>query len=61
MLGSRPLVLTRKEYELLTPLLENAGTTVPRQTLLERLWGYDNEIRSHTLKTHIHNLRRELG
>ena len=61
VLDSRPLVLTRKEYELLSVLVENAGITVTRRILLERVWGYGNEIRTQTLKVHIHNLRKVLG
>jgi DNA-binding response OmpR family regulator len=61
VLDSRRLTLTRKEYELLAVLVENAGAAVPRQVLLRRIWGYSNGIRTRTLDVHIRRLRRQLG
>ena len=60
-LDSRRLPLTRKEYELLVLLVENAGEVVPREVLLMRVWGYGSEIRTRTLDVHIRRLRRQLG
>ena len=60
-LDSHRLVLTRKEYELLALLVENAGEIVPRQILLLRVWGYSNEIRTRTLDVHVRRLRKKLG
>lgn len=58
---SRRLILTRKEYDLLAVLVENAGEIIPRQTLLMRVWGYSREIRTRTLDVHIRRLRKKLG
>ncbi len=55
------LVLTRKEYELLSLLVENAGEIVPRAVLLSRVWGYGDQIRTRTLDVHIRRLRQKLG
>jgi DNA-binding response OmpR family regulator len=60
-LDSRPLVLTRKENELLSLLVRNAGEIVPREELLMRVWGYSNQIRTRTLDVHIRRLRAKLG
>src|SRR5260370_39920175 len=60
-LDSRPLPLTRKEYELLLLLVENAGEVVPREVLLMRVWGYGSEIRTRTLDVHVRRLRKRLG
>jgi DNA-binding winged helix-turn-helix (wHTH) protein len=60
-LDSQPLVLTRKEHQLFSMLVENAGTTVSRHVLLTRVWGYRSEIRTHTLEVHIYRLRKMLG
>ena len=60
-LDSRRLVLTRKEYELLSLLIENAGEIIPREVLLVRVWGYSNQIRTRTLDVHIRRLRIRLG
>jgi DNA-binding response OmpR family regulator len=60
-LDSHRLILTRKEYELLALLVENAGEIIPRQILLLRVWGYTNEIRTRTLDVHVRRLRKKLG
>jgi DNA-binding response OmpR family regulator len=60
-LDSRVMVLTRKEYELLGLLVENAGEIIPREVLLLRVWGYTKEIRTRTLDVHIRRLRKKLG
>jgi DNA-binding response OmpR family regulator len=61
LLDSRLLPLTRKEYELLLLLVENAGEVVPREDILMRVWGYGNGIRTRTLDVHIRRLRKRLG
>jgi two-component system alkaline phosphatase synthesis response regulator PhoP len=61
MLDSRRLVLTRKENDLLSLLVQNAGEIVPREVLLLRVWGYSNQIRTRTLDVHIRRLRSKLG
>ena len=60
-LDTQRLVLTRKEYDLLQLLVQNAGEIVPRQALLMNVWGYSNEIRTRTLDVHIRRLRKKLG
>jgi len=61
LLDSKPLGLTRKEYELLALLVQNAGDVVDRHSLLFRVWGYSNQIRTRTLDVHIRRLRKKLG
>ena len=55
------LRLTRKEYELLALLVQNAGEIVARGDLLQRVWGYSDQIRTRTLDVHIRRLRKKLG
>ena len=55
------MILTRKEYELLSLLVQNAGEIIPRDALLWRVWGYSHEIRTRTLDVHIRRLRKKLG
>jgi DNA-binding response OmpR family regulator len=55
------LRLTRKEYELLALLVQNAGEIVAREDLLLRIWGYGSQIRTRTLDVHIRRLRKKLG
>src|SRR5580700_10990104 len=60
-LDSRRMVLTRKEFELLSLLVQNAGEIIPRDALLWRIWGYSTQIRTRTLDVHIRRLRKKLG
>ena len=52
--------LTPREFELLRELARNAGTLMPREQLLQRVWGYDEQIMSRTLDVHIGRLRKKI-
>ncbi|MFJ3307483.1 response regulator transcription factor [Streptomyces sp. NPDC086549] len=58
--GGRPLDLTRREFELLEALARNAGLVLTRDQLLERVWGYDFDVRSDAVDTFVSYLRRKL-
>lgn len=58
---ARSVPLTRKEFELFSLLAQNAGEIIPREILLERVWGYGKDIRTRTLDVHIRRLRKKLG
>lgn len=49
--------LSVKEYSLLHILLRRAGQVVPRETLIDAVWGYGSSIESNTLDAFIHLLR----
>ena len=51
--------MTRKEFELLRLLMTNAGQTVPRRVLIERVWGWDS-TEGKTLDTHIRRIRAKI-
>ncbi len=57
----RSIALTDKESELLAALLApHAQGGVSREALLKHIWGYSEQIDSHTLETHIYRLRNKL-
>jgi DNA-binding response OmpR family regulator len=60
-LDAQRMVLTRKEYDLLSLLVQHAGEIIPREALLMRVWGYSPEIRTRTLDVHVRRLRKKLG
>jgi DNA-binding response OmpR family regulator len=60
-LDSTRMILTRKEYDLLALLVQHAGQIIPRDALLQRVWGYGAEIRTRTLDVHVRRLRKKLG
>jgi two-component system alkaline phosphatase synthesis response regulator PhoP len=61
LLDNQRMTLTRKEYDLLSLLVEHAGEIIPRDALLMRVWGYGEDIRTRTLDVHVRRLRKKLG
>jgi DNA-binding response OmpR family regulator len=55
------LNLTRREYELLTVLMFNAGQVLSKQTLLRSAWGSDFTGKPRTVDQHVSQLRAILG
>ena len=53
--------LTPKEFDLLCFLAENEGIVFSRETLLEKVWGFDYYGDGRTVDAHIKMLRRALG
>jgi two-component system response regulator RegX3 len=49
-----------KEFELLHILLANAGRVLPRETLIDRVWGTDYVGDTKTLDVHIKRLRAKV-
>ncbi|MDH6125611.1 response regulator transcription factor [Kitasatospora sp. GP82] len=54
------LHLTRREFDLLVQFARNAGLVLTRDQLLDRVWGYDFEVRTDAVDTFISYLRRKL-
>ncbi len=59
--AGQPLELTLKEFELLRILIANRERVVPREELLNEIWGYDFAGETRTLDMHIKTLRAKLG
>jgi two-component system, OmpR family, response regulator MprA len=57
--GDRELGLTKTEFDLLELLMFNAGVVVTRDTIYERIWGYEFETSSKSLDVYIGYLRRK--
>ena len=55
-----PVGLRPKEFELLMALLRRRGDIVSRLDLLREVWGYDADVVSRTVDTHVAELRRKL-
>jgi two-component system response regulator RegX3 len=54
------LALPLKEFELLHLLLANAGRVLPRETLIDRVWGNDYVGDTKTLDVHVKRLRSKI-
>jgi DNA-binding response OmpR family regulator len=58
--AGRDVELTYKEYELLRYLAQNQGRVVNRETLLNKVWGYDFYGGARTVDVHIRRLRAKI-
>jgi two-component system response regulator MprA len=58
--GTREIELTQREFELLEYLMRNERIVVPRQRLLEEVWGYDPFATTNTIEVFVSNVRRKL-
>ena len=54
------VALPLKEFELLHLLLANAGRVLPRETLIDRVWGSDYVGDTKTLDVHVKRLRAKI-
>ena len=58
--GAAKIRLTEKETNILKFLHRAGGAAVARDTLLHEVWGYNAQVSTHTLETHIYRLRRKI-
>jgi two-component system phosphate regulon response regulator PhoB len=59
--GNNPIHLTLTEFRLLSELVQGNGRVRTREVLLSKVWGYDSEVMSRTVDTHVRRLRNKLG
>lgn len=57
---NRRIRLTEKEAAILKFLYRAGTKAVGRQTLLNEVWGYNAQVTTHTLETHIYRLRQKI-
>ncbi len=53
--------LGAKEYQLMELFLRNSGQTLPKDTIFDRVWGYDSEADPSTVEVYISFLRKKLA
>jgi len=53
--------LTEKETEILWKLLNKIDSKIPQKEFLKEIWGYDENIETRTLETHIYRIRKKLN
>jgi DNA-binding response OmpR family regulator len=54
------VTLTRKEYMLLEFLMRNKGAVLSRNMIREHVWDLETDLYSHTIDSHIGNLRKKI-
>ncbi len=58
----KPIEITAKEFALLEAMMTGKGRVLTRETLLGKVWGYENSTRleTRTVDMHITQLRKKL-
>jgi DNA-binding response OmpR family regulator len=60
-IASKPVLLTRKEYEILVMLATNPGKYLSRQEILDRIWSDDVIVTERNVDVNIARLRKKIG
>lgn len=60
-LKGKELQLTMREFDLLSFLMKSPGVVFSRETLLQRVWGWDFDGGSRTVDVHVQQIRAKLG
>jgi DNA-binding response OmpR family regulator len=58
--GDREFELTRTEFDLLRLFLEHPRRVLPREFLMDRIWGYYFEGGTNVLETYVKQLRQKI-
>ena len=58
--SGEPVALRPREFDLLLALASRAGEVVSRSELLREVWGYESDVMSRTVDTHVGQLRAKL-
>jgi two-component system response regulator QseB len=61
LVNGKKIDLARKEFLLLHKLLENTGKVLHRESLMQSIYGWDEDVESNALEVHIHNLRKKIN
>lgn len=60
-ISKKEVFFPKKEFEVLSYLVKNAGKVVTRETLLSQIWGSDVYVIDRTVDVHIRKIREKLG
>lgn len=52
--------LTEKEFKLVTFIFQNVGRLLSRNHILSSVWGYDSNLNTRTVDTHMSRIRKKL-
>lgn len=58
--AGRPIALTRREFDLLAYLAENAGLVMTREAILNHVWGFDYYGETNVVEVYIRYLRAKI-
>lgn len=59
-IGNCPLALTAKEFQLLELFMRNPGQVLPRELILDRVWGLEAPLDTNAVEIYVHFLRKKI-
>ena len=58
--AGQPIILSPREFKLMSFLIEHRGEVLTRERLLDAVWGYENVPFTRTVDMHIAKLRKKI-
>ncbi|MEY8434437.1 response regulator transcription factor [Streptococcus hyointestinalis] len=58
--GDKEIALTKREFDLLSILMQNMGQAMSRESLLENVWQYDLEAKTNVVDVYVRYLRGKI-
>jgi len=58
--GTRTIQLTGREFQLLDVLMQNYGRVLPKEFILDHIWGLESEISPNNLEAFVRLLRKKI-
>lgn len=58
--GAKTIHLSRKEFQLAEVLMRNAGHFIPKDTLINKIWGFDSAAEDNNVEAYVSFLRKKL-
>ena len=52
--------LSPREFQIFDLLVQNVGIVVPRDIILDRIWGLESEVSSNNIDSYVKLLRKKL-
>lgn len=58
--GGRDIYLSKREFQMLDLFIKNKGQVLPREVILDRIWGLESEVTSNNLDAYVRLLRKKI-
>ena len=59
--GENQSSLSLRECQIMELFMRNTGQILPREQIMDKVWGYDTEVSSNTLDVTIKTIRKKIG
>lgn len=58
---NKAIQLSGREFQMLDLLVQNRGQIIPREVILDRVWGLESEVTSNNLDAYVRLLRKKIN